>query len=63
MKKKIVIIVKNGMVQEIYGTKNIDDIEITVLDLDTDDTATEHIVESRYNALKSSNDFTSLYLT
>lgn len=41
--EKIVIIVKGGMVQDVYGTPNLSQSDVEIIDLDTTDPDEERV--------------------
>ena len=50
--EKIVIVVKGGMVQNIYGTPNLIQSDVEVIDLDTTDADEERFFLDRLQAVE-----------
>ena len=57
MKHKVTVVVSGGLVQNVYGTT--EDIEVTVLDFDTDDNDTYEEIKEQYQ--KTDNEMIKIW--
>lgn len=57
MKHKVTVVVSGGLVQNVYGTT--EDIEVTVLDFDTDDNDEYEEIKERYQ--KTANEMIKIW--